>query len=566
MSEALARTSRARAPVPLRHWRSLVLGVVAVAAAARTTELLLRPRFFAEEASVFFRHAFENGFVAGLLFVAKGTAGYLLLACNVLTTLGTLVPLEWAPFVTTYGAFALFLVPLWIVLWGRSLLWSTVWQKLTACALLAFAPVAVPGIWLTTISVQVYCGAASFLILCEDFSALSWGRKRVYYAILLLNGLTGVYTAFLSVGFGLRWLLRDRNRDWTIATGIVVATSALQLGIFVLLREVGAIHASKLGTGPLGWQGTLVGIALFNLLWPVLGEHASSACVLLGICDPAFSEAEAAASLDAYGLRALAAMVGVWTLLLWLVPRSLKVPLVASHACVVLLTAFGAVGALPSGRYMYVSGVMLLLLLLGGARWRTNPARSAALVALLAVSLGVGVPSFYDATPWVPFRLGAAAWDEEVSRWRRDPDRALAVRPYPGWTFHLADPALMEEANASLAGAGSIPLRAGTPGEAHLVPVGGLPSRFRIAGRVRDAPADGSLQLGLERAGGDPVWVQIDGLQEGGGAFLLTENAWRRAGYERFSETTALAARWRGSTPAKVAVTLAITPDSEALW
>lgn len=111
---------------PKVRW-ACVLGCAALIA-LRAPVLVLAPRLWAEEASVYLAYAQSQSFLRSLLFVPTSDfpAGYLNLPANLASTLAAFVfPLELAPAVAMVIAFALQLVPFVIVLWGRSRFWTT---------------------------------------------------------------------------------------------------------------------------------------------------------------------------------------------------------------------------------------------------------------------------------------------------------------------------------------------------------------------------------------------------------------------------------------------------------
>ena len=74
--------------------------VLTVVAATRAPHVLLNGRFWAEEGTIHFAHAFAEGGIGGLTFIDQ-RAGYLNIVPNVGTWLASLVPLSVAPLVTT---------------------------------------------------------------------------------------------------------------------------------------------------------------------------------------------------------------------------------------------------------------------------------------------------------------------------------------------------------------------------------------------------------------------------------------------------------------------------------
>lgn len=170
--------------IVLTHQKKLAifLGII-LAIIYRSPELFIQPRFWAEEAPTYFKYAYENSFLDGLfMVVGGGEAGYLLLLGNISAVLATLVPLKYAPFVTTYFSLFIYLIPFIIILWGNSYVWDTPLKKILAVLIVLFSPsVSTPEVWLNMVNSQVYCGIISLCILFEkdDIST----KQTIFYCI-----------------------------------------------------------------------------------------------------------------------------------------------------------------------------------------------------------------------------------------------------------------------------------------------------------------------------------------------------------------------------------------------
>jgi hypothetical protein len=168
------------------------LAVLAVLAFLRSPHVLLEGRFWAEEGSIHFAHAYAEGGIAGLTFIDQ-RAGYLNLIPNVGTWLATLVPLSVAPLVTTWLAFGVLLFVLWIaVAWPSDLL-PTPGARLIAAGLLLFGPAAHPEVWLNTINSQTHLGIAGILLAFVRLDDLSRRRFHLSVTGLVVAALSGLY-------------------------------------------------------------------------------------------------------------------------------------------------------------------------------------------------------------------------------------------------------------------------------------------------------------------------------------------------------------------------------------
>lgn len=423
----------------------LIFGAALALAALRAPQLLLEPRFWAEEGSVYYAAAQRAPGLEPLVHVPRHTAGYLLLSASVPATLAArLLPIERAPFATTYAALAVLATALALVAFGRSLLWSDPLRKALASASVLLAPSSLGEVWLNATNSQIYCGLIALCILCEDLRGASPRRIALFVALLLPCGLSGPYTSFLFVGFLWKlWLERSRGALW--AAGAVALAAAVQFGVFVFLWSESAIHPSKFQE--LDWarsalhtfyQQFLVPIGLRPLV-QTFGEPAELLRALArGRRDPFVL---IVAGLGVLGvLAALAALVDRD-------PRSPRNGLLIALASLVSLTTLSAKYGSTVGRYSVLSGIALLWLLLaysravpGAPRWR-----ALASGALFGWALLVGAAG-YRRDDAFTCPGGCPRWPDEVGRWRREPGYAPQIWPVllprtgPQWRVELPPP------------------------------------------------------------------------------------------------------------------------------
>jgi hypothetical protein len=111
----------------------------------RAPALLTRPRFWAEEGTVWFQHAITHPPVANLLFVFA-ESGYYIFSTNVTALLASITKnvagLEYAPAATTYFSALIQLVPFLLILGFKSHLFDSSWKSALGCLVLLCAPTA----------------------------------------------------------------------------------------------------------------------------------------------------------------------------------------------------------------------------------------------------------------------------------------------------------------------------------------------------------------------------------------------------------------------------------------
>jgi len=173
----------------------------------RDPTIFTEPRFWAEEATVYFRTAYLNSFWDALIAPHQG---YYSLWANLAGILATLPALEYAPAVTTGMACALLLLILAAIFTSEAPELDSPLKK--AIAGLATLVVGATGeIWLVSINSQHYFPLLIFLILID--SKCNLVKRRIWYAVAAVAGLSGVAANFLAPLFLLRYLQRHERAD-----------------------------------------------------------------------------------------------------------------------------------------------------------------------------------------------------------------------------------------------------------------------------------------------------------------------------------------------------------------
>lgn len=423
----------------------LIFGAALALSALRAPQLLVEPRFWAEEGSVYYANAQQTRSLAALVHVPRHTAAYVALSVSVPATLAArLLPVEAAPYATTYAAAVILSVAFALIVFGRSLLWNDPARKALACAAVLLAPSSLGEVWLNSTNSQIYCGLISLCILCEDLRAASPRRIAVYVVLLLLCGLSGVYTAFLAPAF-LWKLWYERSRGALAALSAAGLATAVQVVVFASLWSERAIHPSKLQAFDWVRSATVTFYSHFVVplglrpLVRVLGEPTEVVAAL------------ARGSHDPWMLGvALLGVVGALAILVALVDRDLRSArngLVIALASLAASTTVFAHFGRAMGRYAVLSGIALLWLLLSQTRRRAGggPLRAVAAAALLTWALAVGALGYrHDEAFACP--AGCPSWRAEVARWRQDPSHAPRIWPgavpagRPPWRVKLSPP------------------------------------------------------------------------------------------------------------------------------
>lgn len=415
-------------------WKLAAFAAVLAATFLRAPSILLEPRFWAEEGTLYFRNAFNHSFWEGLFFVPKRTAGYFALSANLPTTLAAwAVPLKYAPAVTTYFSLMVQLIPFAIILWGKSFVWETRLQKILACASLLFAATASGEAWLNTINLQVYCGIISLILLGEDLSEASGKKLTLYGAIQAFCALSGVYSTFLFFAFAIKLYQYPSKGSWMQAA-ISFCCAVIQTAVFIYLQLSQQISSKKF-SDDFPWADVIPNSFYFHFALPILGhEHANSLASFLGF-SPSSVHLLSKPEQQVVILSCAAIMLSLVILVAALKRAPLRLPLLVGFLTVTLLTTASAVAATPGGRYAVFPGAFILLLLLAESPGKFISVRNSAFIGLIAVSLWQGSRYFYHQESYWDCHEACPHWSEEISKWEQDASYLPQV-----WPIHVNKP------------------------------------------------------------------------------------------------------------------------------
>ena len=414
--------------------RLWALFAVAGMIALRSPRLLLEPRLWAEEATIYYVYARHHDLLPSLFLVpvSRGPAGYLSLVPNITATaISRWSSEEMAPLFFTWVGFAFQLLPFALVLFGVSSLWRRAVDRWLVCALLLFCSTVISEVWLNTINSQIFLGLAAAILLAERLEPISRRRALVYRGVLVVGGLTGLYTAFLAPAFALKaWLERSRE---SLCQAVIVAVAALFQGMTFFVT----VAFYRPG------RDRLVAPDLLDTAITVFDHHVLRA--LLGQYWGAHLSGWLGFPAGENGLLALVLLIALVTWLAWRPSHPWQRPLLASYVLLLLLVSPTTSPSPPIHRYAALTGLLLLVNLWIHARhgivgWRRRVSRGLVVVALVA---GIG-----DYRTEIPFAsLGLAAdppsWKGEVSRWRDDVDYMPRLWPFDAarwWRVYLPPP------------------------------------------------------------------------------------------------------------------------------
>lgn len=230
--------------------------------------LFADPRFFAEEATLYFSGALQHG--AGSLLQVHN-ASFLLLT-NVMTWAATLVELRLAPFVTTYSSAALMsLVTAQFYALART------YERPRSIAILApLAWLLLPTqweAWLTATNVQWLCAVSVLLALCNPPTQRT--GRYICVGWFVICGLTGVPSAMLAP-VALVAALASRSRFVGLLSLVLIACAFTQIAVIALAGTSGRDFSIDVPTllVPLFSQSVYVSLLGKIATWQTVGALA----------------------------------------------------------------------------------------------------------------------------------------------------------------------------------------------------------------------------------------------------------------------------------------------------
>ena len=423
----------------LSRW--VLLLAAALAMVLRAPVYLTGPSFWAEEGTLYFATAWGHSLRESLVY---RPAGYLLLWANLATTAaarlarGGVLSLTHAPQVTVLFALAVQLLPVAVIACSRAPFWGGSIRRAIGI-LVVLVGVLTDEIWLNTVNSQPWLVLAAVLLLLEPLASR---RRRAWAAtgVLVLAGLTAPTTSALLPLFAWRaW--RSRTRAAVAQVGVLTGCALVQAGCVWSATRGGQQLPARTGGLDLGVFAATVWMR--TLIVPLLGTGRAED---FGHLVARSGGIGATAGLL---LLALAALVIGW------LARGLRagerVAVVGAYVLVTTLTLLTAVGdkamllhtPSTSSRYVFTSGVLVLLMLLGCIRGGAGVLRPIVCTLLLGLALVRGVTQYGGSVRWKP---SWPVWAEQVRAWEADPRRPLKIWP-PPWELSLPPPAVETRAS-----------------------------------------------------------------------------------------------------------------------
>jgi len=210
--------------------------------ALRSTHIFFDGRFLGEEATLFFKNSYNNGWYLGILSLYL-EGGYYNFFPRIASVLATLVPLEYAPLVTSQLSFLVLVYLFLIILYGQSFIFKTKLQKILFCLLVLLAPPFVPEVWLNSLNAQVYFGIITLVILYLKNNQNNF-FKYLNPFFLFLAGMSSLYSCVITPFFFIKYFL-SKTKENFINFLIIFITSIFQTFIIFYSTFSAQIYFAK---------------------------------------------------------------------------------------------------------------------------------------------------------------------------------------------------------------------------------------------------------------------------------------------------------------------------------
>lgn len=368
----------------------------------RDPQLFSEPRFWAEEATVFYQTAY---FVPTWEAFLAPHQGYLSLWANIAGILANIPPIEYAPSITTGMALIVILTIISAIIVSESEALNSILKK--AIAGIAVLVVGATGeIWLTSINSQYYFVLLSFLILIDKKHNPT--KIKASYIVAAVSGSSSVMANFLTPLYLLRYFHRREKADlflfFIFASTAVVQLTAIAYSLFVL-GDAAYFHPGSQArfSSSVDMMSVAQTVTYYALKYPFFGDSGQwgwfAAAVFLMIAYTARSE-----------------IVDYWEFF-------------ASLFLVTTLSVVASLGMTGGSRYAYPASVVVVLQLLRYSR-DTQVPTIAKLSAGILLAASIGYWSAHFVSNLDDYRDPLwPKWSDEVRAWRLEPGRKLQAHP-----------------------------------------------------------------------------------------------------------------------------------------
>ena len=403
----------------------------------RSPYIFLNGRFMAEEGEIFFANAYKYSFLYSFFFVDL-YSGYLNLWANISGIISNFFDLEIAPLISNYLSLIPKLLIIYFVLYENLIALNNFWYKILFCLIVFICPQNVPEIWMNSINSQIFFCILSFVLLIINYQHDK--IKLVNLGLLLISGLSGIYSCILTPVFFYKYYLFKKSQDFFNFL-IILLCSITQVIIIFYSKFTGSLYAGKIHFINLElinnfiynvflksfFGGNLIKYFYFNL-------ETYFYVIILG-----------SFLLFSFFIFFLLSFINDFKSFS-AKSKFFFISLIYCFLSVSIIVMVGGVSNYVGGRYAALpSFYMLLLVLLSISILRNNLMRFC-LIILLITSNVVGFSEFRPNVLQINNNhhtlksldcIGCPNWEEEVKKFRADNNYELKIWPYNNKSMNL---------------------------------------------------------------------------------------------------------------------------------
>ncbi len=397
----------------------------------RSPYIFLNSRFQSEEGSKYFVYVWENGFFKGLFYI-ENAAGYFNLIANILVSISSLIKIEYSPFITVYGSFILILLPLYLILFRKSLFFDTDLKKYIGLLLVFITPPFVPEVWVVSISSQIYLCISAIIILF--MVNLKNYQKIINHLIIFIAGFSGVYTCCLLPLFFINYFLKKNL--YNFINFIILFFSTLMQFYFVLRSKINNYLIDEVLAADLD-MNIMINYFYNILVKPIFGRQIThfvwnNLSLLISEINYLYLFLFTFSSLlifFSYNYKDLFKII---------IKDKVLVYLIYIFFIISILVLVGAAGNYVGGRYAVIPGVSLLLIILHLTFEIRGKKIKLFFIILISISLISGINEFRPPTKNVKHQyikfldcVNCPEWKNEIKTWKNDSNYKIKIWPYP---------------------------------------------------------------------------------------------------------------------------------------
>lgn len=414
--------------------------IVVFVAYARLPALLIEPRFWAEEGS-YFAYAYNHNWLVNLF---SPQYGYNTLYNSIVTSLAAVVPLEYAPAVTTYLAFIVQLSVSAAAIWWDIPVLDSLLKKFVIALLIQ--TLAYARNWVTTIGVQYWLCVLSLLVLLYNQNAKAGKIFVLQNFLLIMNGLTGILSCILIPAFVLKAGMTRSKRVIT-QTAILILCSLVQVGVFLnfYLSKDASLNSRF---GDFNFIYVLSKMIRFLITVPFyeryiflsqFGESLETSFrkALSTIIGPSIYSPQYNFYLPEMALGLLT--IFYLFVLAYRKIKQLDTQLIAiSIFLVTVVSTYFSVNSSGGPRYAFAPSIMIMLLVVSAVNDESIP-KFLSYIAIILVTLSLTTSLKHyrsNMTGGVAYDASWPKWKDEIKIWKTDNSYPIRIWP-PGCTMTL---------------------------------------------------------------------------------------------------------------------------------